>query len=187
MEATKAIKWKVTNILNKRELAMNVGRKNGVKENMRFKIVYNLPVRDPDTGEELGEINREKIRVKVFQVEERFSLARTYETYQVNVGGDGILLRSAATNLKKMLEPRKIVTKVKTFDYASDFGVTDNSQLPIKVGDRVVQIFDESNNGRQKEPRISNKKTEVDAAEDPLAFQLTFNSVNLKKERSRIY
>ncbi|MBC8229337.1 hypothetical protein H8E77_07320 [bacterium] len=51
MEATKAIKWKVTNILNKRELAMNVGRKNGVKENMRFKIVYNLPVRDPDTGE----------------------------------------------------------------------------------------------------------------------------------------
>ena len=168
MESTGAIEGKVTNILNKRELAMNVGRKDGVKENMRFKVVYNLPVRDPDTGEELGEINREKIRVKVFQVEERFSLARTYETYQVNVGGDGILLRSAATNLKKMLEPRQMETKVKTFDYASDFGVTDNSQLPIKVGDRVVQIFDEPNNEGQKEMqfgqkdlRISNKNAEI--------------------------
>ena len=42
MEDTKAIEGKVTNILNNRELAMNVGYKNGVKENMRFKVVYNL-------------------------------------------------------------------------------------------------------------------------------------------------
>ena len=102
METTRAIKGKVTNILNKRELAMNVGRKDGVKEEMRFKIVYNVPVKDPDTGEELGEINREKIRVEVFQVEEKFSLARTYETYQVNVGGNGILPGGIAADVRKM-------------------------------------------------------------------------------------
>ena len=172
MEATRAIEGKVANILNKRELVMNVGRKDGVKEEMKFKVVYNVPVKDPDTGEDLGEINREKIRVEVFQVEERFSLARTYETYQVNVGGDGMLGTSAGNlrkmNLKKMLEPRKIETKVKTFDDASDFGVADNSQSPIKVGDQVVQIFDEPNNEGQKEMqfgqkdlRISNKNAEI--------------------------
>jgi hypothetical protein len=122
---------------------MNVGRKDGIKERMRFKVLYNVPVKDPDTGEELGEINREKIRVEVFQIEERFSLARTYETYQVNVGGDGILFRSAFDDsIKKMLEPQKIVTRVKTFDDASEFEAMD-SKLPIKVGDRVVQVLDE--------------------------------------------
>ncbi|MBM3241341.1 hypothetical protein FJZ31_34095 [Candidatus Poribacteria bacterium] len=167
METTKAIKGKVTNILNKRELAMNVGCKDGVKEKMRFKVVYTAPVKDPDTGEELGEINREKIRVEVFQVEERFSLARTYETYQVNVGGDGILFRpDIDDSIKKIFEPQKIVTRVKTFDDASEFEAMD-SKLPIKVGDRVVQILDEPKEMQlgQKEPWTSNKKAEVDAAE----------------------
>jgi hypothetical protein len=62
----------------------------------------------------------------------------------VNVGGDGKLI-SFGDDIRKMLEPPKIETKVKTFDDASEFGSTDNSQLPIKVGDRVIQIADESN------------------------------------------
>jgi hypothetical protein len=167
---------------------MNVGRKDGVKEKMRFKVVCSVPVKDPDTGEELGEINREKIRVEVFQVEERFSLARTYETYQVNVGGDGILFRSALDDgIKKMLEPQKIVTKVKTFDDASEFDAIDNSQSPIKVGDRVIQIFDEPKETQQGEieTRISNKKTEVDAAEEESLDVPTYLRLSKSKKRKK--
>ena len=55
---------------------------------------------------------------------------------------------------------------MKTFDDASEFEAMD-FKLPIKVGDRVVQILDEPKEIQQgeKETRISNKKAEVDTAE----------------------
>lgn len=140
------IEGKVAKILNKRVLAMNIGKKDGVQGKMKFKVVKKEPILDPDTGEELGTVDREEIKVKVFQVEDRFSLARTYETYEVNVGGDLEInpLNMGRPFFPKILTPKKIEKRVKTFYHAPE---SEDDSVPVKVGDRVVQIIDEENEG----------------------------------------
>lgn len=140
----KPIEGKVANILNKRVLAMNIGKKDGVQEKMKFKVINEIPIVDPDTEEELGRTDREKIRVKVFQVKDRFSLARTYETYEVNVGGE-LEVGLSKSPLDKIFTPKKIEKRVKTFYHAPEFEETEDDSIPVKVGDQVVQIIGEEN------------------------------------------
>ena len=59
---------------------------------MRFEVMETKgqDVQDPDTGELLGSIERPKVRVEISKVQERLSIASTYTTVTVNVGGAGI-------------------------------------------------------------------------------------------------
>ena len=73
------VEAKVANILNARELVINKGGKDGVKEDMIFKIVEpQIQVLDPETNDLLGDLSREKIRIKVSEVHARFSVGRTF-------------------------------------------------------------------------------------------------------------
>ena len=85
------LEGRVAEILNEREVAINLGSEEGVAPEMRFAILSGHPyvIKDPETGDELGEVDRPKVRVKVSLVKDRFCLARTYETYSVNIGGTG--------------------------------------------------------------------------------------------------
>ncbi|MCH8311261.1 MAG: hypothetical protein IIB17_12315 [Chloroflexi bacterium] len=49
----KRIKGKVARILNSKEVALNIGRKNGVELGMLFNILdsKSYEIEDPDTGE----------------------------------------------------------------------------------------------------------------------------------------
>ena len=77
-----AIEGKVAGILHERELVINRGAEAGVKERMRFKIVEpQVDIKDPDTGEALGTVTHEKIRVEIVEVQPKFSKGRTYETF----------------------------------------------------------------------------------------------------------
>lgn len=80
MSNYKSITGKVAAILNEREVALNIGSTEGVEIGMRFKILANEPfqVRDPDSGDVLGSVDREKLRVKVVDVQERLTVCRTY-------------------------------------------------------------------------------------------------------------
>lgn len=125
------LEGKVATILNTRELIINRGSLDGVEAGMRFKIVdEDATVVDPDTKEELGTITREKIRVKAADVQPRFSIARTYETYQTE---EPIPNRSPLT---------RTITKVRTLVIGSEFPFTsyDGSKMFVRVGDRAVQV-----------------------------------------------
>ena len=97
----KPIRGKVARNLNSRELAINVGSADGVEVGMYFDILdpKGEDVKDPDSGEVLGSLDRPKVRVKVTKVQERLSVASTYKTYEVNVGGSGGALSFGLSNL----------------------------------------------------------------------------------------
>ncbi len=77
------IEGRVANILNERDLVINRGSDHGVEPGMRFKVNSpEIKIADPVTGDDLGLLVREKIRVKVLEVYPQFAVAKTYETYQ---------------------------------------------------------------------------------------------------------
>ena len=125
------IEGKVAKILNTRELVINRGADDGVKDGMRFEVVDDFaPIFDPDTGETLGTIKRVKIRVKVSHVQPRFSIARTYETYQAS---------NFAAVFASMTSPRT-VTRVKTIASGSETTPIEEGESYVDVGDKVVQM-----------------------------------------------
>ena len=108
------ITGRVADILNERELVINRGRDSGVKEGTKFKVMEpERIVRDPETREELGKFSREKIRVKVVELHDRYSIGMTYETYTINVGGTGLNLTHFGGALSSII-PRQEVTRVRT-------------------------------------------------------------------------
>ena len=76
------IEGKVARVIDSRSLVINRGRQAGVQIGMRFSIVIKdgTTIPDPDTGEPLGTIDLQKTVVKVIEVQENLSVARTFRT-----------------------------------------------------------------------------------------------------------
>lgn len=136
------IRGKVAQILNTREVALNIGINDGVELGMLFDIMipnsYNIA--DPDTGDTLGSLDRPKTRVKVIQIKDRLSLATTYRKRRVNIGGHGFLT-------SRMFEAPRWVTSYETLktsesmeNSADELSEADSY---VSIGDPVVQVFDE--------------------------------------------
>lgn len=126
------IEGRVAKILNTREIIINRGSQDGVGSDMEFAILEPpVAVVDPVTEECLGQLEREKIRVRIFEVYPRFSLARTYEVYQ-ELNPDAIipgLARSFSPYVKKV---RRINTQRTHVDLEGVANVT--------VGDLAAQL-----------------------------------------------
>jgi hypothetical protein len=141
------LEGRVAQILNAREVVINIGSAQGVKRAMRFAILAETPVEvvDPLTNEVLDTIDREKVRVEVSEVRERISICRTFRTRTIG-GQSGIMgayMREfiEAQKMYQYEPPRKVVETLRVED----------SQLPppleedesyVKVNDRVIQIAD---------------------------------------------
>ena len=147
---TERLEGRVANILNEREVAVNIGARDGVEVGMKFAILSPNPIAivDPASKETLGEVDRPKVRVKASEVQDRFSILRTYETYTANVGGTGTDFLGGTLSI---FTPPKWVRRVKTLR-------VDESDLPgeltpadsiVKVNDRVVQIVDSEDDAAQ--------------------------------------
>jgi hypothetical protein len=145
---SKPIEGKVAQVLNEREVAINIGTEHGVETDMKFEILSEKPIiiTDPDTGDEIGTIDRVKVRVKAVEVQPRMSIARTYETYQVNVGGAGPLFPALTeiAEISRRFVPEKWVTRVKTLriDQSDLPGPLDEKYSIVRQGDRVRQIVE---------------------------------------------
>lgn len=138
---TKPIRGKIARILNVREVAINVGEEHGVERGMLFDILSlkGLGITDPDTGEELGPIELAKARVKVSRVYSKVSVARTFRTTRVNVGGPSHLLSG-------LFQPPKWETQYETLriDEAIEPAAEDLDEEDsyVATGDVVVQVLD---------------------------------------------
>ena len=77
----KPIQGKVAAVLDEERLVLNVGTDHGVARNMVFRIIGTRVIRDPDTGDKLGEVDVMKIKVQVEKIKERMSIAYSYEEY----------------------------------------------------------------------------------------------------------
>jgi hypothetical protein len=132
------IEGKVAAILNARELAINKGSKDGVKEGMKFAVLDTTgsEIKDPDTNTVIGSVLRTKIKVRIVQVQAALSVGRTYE----KTPGRGGLFGSPT--IADMLQyevprPRTLATEEALFPPLTE------SESYIKRGDPVRQISDD--------------------------------------------
>ena len=139
MSSPEPIHGKVARVLTTREVALNRGSTDGVRSGMVFKILTpkGSEIEDPDTGEVIGSVELEKARVRVTSVQDRVSVASTFRTHRVNVGGSGIVL-------SRMFTPPKWEARIETL--IADENATED--LPeeesfVRTGDPVVQVLDD--------------------------------------------
>jgi hypothetical protein len=136
----------VAALLNDRELVINIGDEAGVREGMRFSVLEPKNViRDPVTNAELGHLQRVKVRVKVIEVQPKFAVARTYETYQTQPDIQDIWGTMARVR-ESLVARARAETKVRTLrmdDKPMGFSDIDESSSYVSVGDPVQQLADE--------------------------------------------
>ena len=130
------INGKVAAILNERDLVINKGHNDGVSEGLSFMVTQpNFSIKDPDSGVELGVLAREKIKVKVFEVHPKFSVAKTYETYS-STEPSGLQLADAQHRRRTVTKVRKIL-----IEPAGQKNVAIGLEgSTVHVGDPVVEI-----------------------------------------------
>lgn len=138
------IRSKVARVLNSREIVISSGSGQGVRIGMYFDVLDSKgeDIRDPDTGDLLGSIDRPKVRVKVTQVQERLSVASTFKKEKINVGGAGHGFESIGL-LSRALMPPKYVTKYQTLKTdEKTWEDLDEEQSYVKTGDPVIQVHE---------------------------------------------
>lgn len=145
-----AIRAKVAEILNRRELVINAGAEDGVTEGMRFAILNRrgVEVKDPDTGETLGSVEIPKVLVEAVRTHPKLTVARTYRTLRKNLGGRGSIafdLFGAPAKWVEVPETLQLTDK----PYEEEL---DEDQSYVKVGDPVVQVIGDEYVVPEREP-----------------------------------
>jgi hypothetical protein len=105
---------------------------------MKFKVLAAEPIliKDPDTQEELGEFDREKVRVEVTEVYDNFSVCKTYRKIYY---GNAYLAKTISEML--VTSGSKIETlKADDTEFPPDLSEAESY---IKKGDRVIQVLDD--------------------------------------------
>ncbi|HEV7774547.1 MAG TPA: hypothetical protein VGO48_14795 [Conexibacter sp.] len=131
------IAGKVARILNSRELVINRGTEDGVALRMVFEVLapQGEDIRDPDTGDILGSVDRPKVVVRIVQVSERMAVARTFRSRRRNIGGVGSL-----RVFDNMFAPPKYVTEYDTLKTNEQtWEDLDEEDSFVKIGDPVRQ------------------------------------------------
>ena len=130
------IQGKVATILNERDLVINRGTIAGVKEGMVFAILEpTVEISDPDSGLSLGSITREKIRVKIVEVEKQFSVGKTYQTYS---SGSMVAPNIAlALGLNTATKVRTLQTDDSAINLSSS---GEEGRASVDIGDLVFEM-----------------------------------------------
>lgn len=120
------IRGVVARVINANRLVINRGFDHDVSEGDTFAVLRptSEEIVDPETGETIGEIELEKVRVKVTEVHSKMSIASPYR--KVVTGGGGFDLFGPRQEVPEKIE-------------------TDSKELPmvdktVHVGDPVVQL-----------------------------------------------
>ena len=77
-------------------------------------------------------LSREKIRVNIVEVQPKFSVGKTYETY----------VTTPAITIPPFTGPRRVVRKLRT-GRAQESKSTDESGGFVEIGDPAIQVEDE--------------------------------------------
>ena len=144
---TKPIKGKVAHVLNTREIAINKGSTDGVAVGMHFDVMDTCysNIKDPDTKQVLGSIERAKVRVKIIDVQEKLSLATTYRTEKENTGpriSDLMLGSDWRTRHETLKTGGKLGNQPDELDEEDSY---------VKTGDPVVQVSEAIDKERKEQ------------------------------------
>ena len=140
------IRGKVARVLNGQEIVINAGIVDGVTVGMDFNVMdpNGEDIKDPDTDEVLGSIERPKIRVRVIHAQEKLAVATSPRSKGVKPDILADLADSAIPTLgpvarSLIVTPRKpYASSQKTAEAAH---ALDNKDTGVKIGDPVVQVI----------------------------------------------
>ena len=143
---TEPIRGKVARVLNGQEIVINAGIVDGVTVGMDFNVMdpNGEDIKDPDTNEVLGSIERPKVKVRVIHTQEKLAVA----TPPPSKGRDTDILTDLTKSAISTLGPiaRSIIVTARK-PYASSQKTTetthapDNKDTDVKIGDPVVQVI----------------------------------------------
>jgi hypothetical protein len=139
------LQGRVAQILNERELVINIGENGGVRQGMKFAVLSESPteIRDPETDEVLDVIDREKVRVRAREVRPKVTICKTY---LVRTLAAGRLFPEIGGSLMETLAEFRGPTKVVDTFRASDKDLPaplSAEESYVKINDRVIQIMDD--------------------------------------------
>lgn len=130
--STDPLSGKVAQVLNDRELVINIGRNQGVTSGMKFAVLAEAPIEihDPDTHGLIGIIDRPKVKVVAKSIEENFTICSTYE------------VRVVGNSLFDIMQPRREIPETLSADDNSRPKPLSLDESYVKIGDVVRQIGD---------------------------------------------
>ena len=134
------VRGKVAKVLSARRLVINRGSEHGVELGMRFRVLEELDITDPDTGDLLSDAPHEVIKVEVIDVEPRYAIAHTYEAYYIPDLPSNTLATALAqalsplSQLARRIDVRRLLTpdealKERGADDGRRFAVVDRGYL----------------------------------------------------------
>lgn len=135
----------VAGVLSERELTINVGSAQGVKLGTKFRVLANEPIEvpDPETGEVLGTVAHEKVRVRAVEVKPRFSVCRTYRVRTTRGGPLYYIGQRGQLTAPLTAPPREIPETLKAEDADYLQNELSEEESFVKRGDHVIEIFDD--------------------------------------------
>jgi len=142
---------RVAQILNARELVINIGADNGVTEGMKFAVMSRSPTEiiDPDTNAVLDTVDREKVRVRASEVRSKITICKTYVVRTIPgrsgySGYSGLLdtLNKVGASITEALPERKVVDTLRA-DQRDLPPPLSEEESYVKRGDRVIQITED--------------------------------------------
>ena len=146
---TEPIRGKVARVLNGQEIVINAGIVDGVTVGMDFNVMdpNGENIKDPDTNEVLGSIERPKVKVRVIHAQEKLAVATPPPSKEKDTDILTDLTKSAIPTLGPIarsiiVTPRKpYASSQKTTETAN---APDNKDTGVKIGDPVVQIIEKT-------------------------------------------
>jgi hypothetical protein len=131
----KKIEGRVAQILNAKELVINVGSDDGVVEGQKFAILAESPIeiRDPQTNDLLDTIDRTKVQVEASEVRSKISICRTFRVF----GPAFSYLNTTKLVLEAMKDTRPETLRIE--DDATPPPLTEEESY-VKVNDRVTSV-----------------------------------------------
>ncbi len=120
------IRGKVAQILDSRQVVLNVGSTDNVTEGMTFKIVNpkGEQIRDPDTQQILGSVESPRAFVRIIQVQENLAVATT------SLANPAITPATIGPVARALMPPRWV-------DQYESLGA---SLSTVDIGDPVIQV-----------------------------------------------
>lgn len=133
MNDNERVRGAVAKIVSDREVILNRGTEHGLSSGDYVVVIDpdTQSVLDPETGDDLGGLKRIKAVLRVVEATPRISLAKTFRTKRVRVGG-GI----GSSPLTGMFSDPKYETRVETLQLDPQAG------LPISEEDSAISPKD---------------------------------------------
>ena len=120
------IRGKVAQILDSRQVVLNVGSADRVSDGMMFKIVNpkGEQIRDPDSNQVLGSVESPRAFVRVIEVQENLSVATT------SAANPAVPPATLGPFARVLMPPRWV-------DQYESLGVNLGA---VSIGDPVIQV-----------------------------------------------